>query len=231
MLPPVLALLTLAGPAAAQPALARDAALPAEAQWRAILACPRVVIGGEGFGTAAVVGHKGGFAYLLTAAHVVEPRAKLEFHAFTRDSYPLTARVLKESEVVLRLTDPDVALVRVKVGEEPLATVRLAPPGQRPRRFPFAAVSIGGGFGGAPTAWAETVTAKVLKRKGEDPQAFFWQTGRTPDKGRSGGPLLDADARLIGICAATTEAHGYYAHLDEILAGLKRNKYDWLWAK
>ena len=84
---------------------------------------------------------------------------------------------------------------------------------------------------GGDFAWAETVAAKLLKRANDVPEAFFWQTAAKPEKGRSGGPLLDADGRVIGICAATQDEKGYFTHLDEILAGLKTAKYEWLWAK
>ena len=47
--------------------------------------------------------------------------------------------------------------------------------------------------------------------------------------GRSGGPLLNLDGQVIGICAATSLGKGYYVHLSEIHAGLKTAGYDWLW--
>lgn len=232
MIPPVLALLALAGPEAAHPAVARDAVLAADAQWRAIPACVRVVVGRkESFGTGFVVGHKGGDAYVLTAAHVVEGVEDREFQTFTRDSHPLPARTFKESVVLLRAEKPDVALVRVTVGDVRLPELRLAGPGQRPKRFPFAAVSVGGPFGSAPVARAEQVTAKYLKLSGELPDALFWQTTAKPEKGRSGGPLLDAEGRVIGVCAAAKGDKGYFTHLDEVLAALKAGGYEWLWAK
>ena len=232
MIAPILTLLAVAAPEAATPAVAFGAVLSAEAQWKAVAACPRVASGMNGsFGTAVVVGHRGGFAYLLTAAHVVEVFQEREFHFFTRASYPQPARTLKGGEILLRSEKPDFALLRLKVGDERLPELKLAGPGQRPKRFPYAAVSVGCPFGGWPQARAETVAAKVLKRSGESPEAFFWQTADKPEKGRSGGPLLDADGRVIGLCAATQDEKGYFTHLDEILAGLKREKCDWLWAK
>lgn len=231
MIPPLVALLVLAGPEVAHPAVARDAVLSAEAQWRAIPACLRVVGKDGSFGTSFVVGHEGGFAFVLTAAHVVPAGLTCEFQLFTRESHPLPARVFKESTLLFREEKPDIALVRVKVGEERLPELKLAGPGQRPKRFPFAAVSVGGPFGSAPAARAESVTAKYLKVTGDVPDALFWQTAAKPEKGRSGGPMLDAEGRVIGICAAYKGEQGYFTHLDEILAALKQGEYDWLWAK
>ena len=232
MIAPILTLLVLAAPEVVNPAIAVGTALSAEAQWKAIAATPRVASGKNGsFGTAVVVGHKDGFAYLLTADHVVDVPQEREFHFFTRDSYPQPVRTLKGGEILLRSEKPDFALLRLKVGDERLPELKLAGPGQRPKRFPFAAVSVGCPFGGWPQARAETVAAKLLKRVNDLPEAFFWETAAKPEKGRSGGPLLDADGRVIGLCAAAQDEKGYFTHLDEILAGLKREKYDWLWVK
>jgi hypothetical protein len=53
-----------------------------------------------------------------------------------------------------------------------------------------------------------------------------------PVGGMSGGPLLDARGRVIGVCsAAKPDGPGYYAHLDEVLAGLKSQGYGWLIAQ
>ena len=228
---PILTLLAVAAPEVVNPAVARGAVLSAEAQWNAIAACPLVVIDDQAsFGTAVVVGHKDGFAYLLTAAHVIEGTRDREFRFFTRDSYPRPARTVKGGNVLLRSQKPDFALVQVKVGDDRLPELKLAGPGQRPKRFPFEAVSVGCPFGGWPQARAETVSAKLLKRPNDVPEAFFWQTAAPPEKGRSGGPLLDAQGRVIGVCAATQDDRGYFTHLDEILAGLKRAKHEWLWA-
>lgn len=229
---PILQLLLFAGPQAVSPAVTRDAVLPLAAQWQAIAACPRVEIGRKaGFGSAVVVGHRDGYAYLLTAAHVIDVDQTREFQFFTRDSYPRPARTLTGGSVLLRSEKPDFALLRVKVGDDPLPRLKLAGPGQRPKRFPFAAVSIGCPLGGWPRARAETIGAKVLARAKDVPTAFFWRTATPPERGRSGGPLLDAAGRVIGLCAASQDGKGYFTHLDEILAGLKKAKYEWLWAK
>ncbi len=228
---PIFTLLAVAAPGVVNPAVAHPAVLSAEAQWRAVAACPLVVTGDqESFGTAVVVGHKDEFAYLLTAAHVVEGARDREFRFFTRDSDPRPARTVKGGDVLFRSRKPDFALLRVRVGDDRLPELKLAGPGQRPKRFPFEAVSVGCPFGGRPRARAETVSAKRLTRANDAPVAFFWQTAATPEKGRSGGPLLDPAGRVIGVCAAAQDDRGYFTHLDEILAGLTRAKYDWLWA-
>jgi hypothetical protein len=125
------------------------------------------------------------------------------------------------------MADPDLVLVRLPAGEE-VPAVRLAGPGQRPKRFPFAAVSVGCPRASPQVVRAERVTDKRLVRRPGGGVAFFWEVAVPPVGGMSGGPLVDPDGRVIGICTAAQDGQGYFTHLDEILAALKREGYSWL---
>ncbi len=204
----------------------------ADAQWAAVAACPRVGGGpGGGLGATAVcVGCKDGFAYLLTAAHAVPKGEARAYEFFTRESYPKPARTLTRGEVVVRLTDPDFALVKLPVGDTPVPFVHLAGAGERPKRFPVTAVAVGCPAGSPPACRVEKVVEKSFVRRPTAGDAFFWQVAVRPVGGMSGGPLLDAGGRVIGICAAAQDGRGFFAHLDEIQYGLKQNGYEWLFA-
>ena len=91
----------------------------------------------------------------------------------------------------------------------------------------FAALGIGCSGGEAPTGIAETVSAKRFGRR-DGEQAFFWETDSAPTPGRSGGPLV-VGGRVVGLCVAGKDGKGYYAHADELLAGLKADGFGWLW--
>jgi S1-C subfamily serine protease len=226
----VTAFLLSAAIAAPPGPVAADAALPADAQWAAIAACPRVG-GGPGevaAATAACVGCRDGFAYLLTAAHAVPKGEARAYEFFARDTYPRPARTLTRGEVVLRLADADVALVKLPVGAAPVPALRLAPAGARPRRFPFAALSVGCPDGLPPRCRGERVVGKPLVRRPGGGAAFYWQAAAPPVGGMSGGPLLDGEGRVVGVCAAARGGQGYFAHADEILAGLKAAGYAWV---
>jgi S1-C subfamily serine protease len=198
-----------------------------DAHWRAVLACPRVSVPDSAHGTGIVIGVKDGFAYLLTANHVAAAD-RVEVQFTSRENYPKPAWYGDGATVVARWPDPDLALVRFPVGKHEVTVLPLAPAGQRPKAFPVRAASVGAATDDAATARGETVEAKVfVKREGKG-GAFFWRTKTPPEPGRSGGPLLDARGRVIGIAVAARDGVGYYAHHDEILAALKRGGHGWL---
>jgi hypothetical protein len=231
--------LTLLSHLAAPPplALATDggAVLSVRAQWALVEACPRIRRGVDS-GTAVVVGARDGFTYLLTADHLVRSATEFDLDRYTLDSYPLPDkdRSLKDvpAAVVASSKDADVALIKVAAGDHPWPFVKLAPPGDRPKKFPFPAVSVGCSNGAAPTCQAENVVAKKFgrgDRPGEEIAAFVWEAERPQAVGRSGGPLVDARGRVIGLARSKSDDRGYYTHADDLLAVLKEKGYGWLW--
>lgn len=201
------------------------------APWQVVEACPRLTVIGleKSTATAVVIGQKGGVAYLLTAHHAVADATPRDVQFFTRRSYPKPARVLRDCEVVAKFKEADFALLKVKTGEDPVPELKLAPPPARPRKVPFEGLSVGCSGGEPPTGVVEKAGAKRFGRREGGETAFFWETDKPPKPGRSGGPLL-ADGKVIGVCAAGKGGRGYYAHLDELLAGLKAEGYGWLWS-
>ena len=79
-----------------------------------------------------------------------------------------------------------------------------------------------------PALRGDTIEAREFVTREKKQPAFFWRTETPPELGRSGGPLLDAQGRVIGIAIAASGQKGFYAHHDEILAALKRNGFSWL---
>ncbi len=214
MLPAVL--LSLAAVALPDPA----------APWELVEACPRLIVG-TSKATAVVIGHKDGSAYLLTALHAVAEDSPSEVQFFTRPTYPEPTRSLRGCVVEAKFRHADFALLKVPTGDVPVTVLKLASPTPRPRKVPFAALGIGCSGGEAPTGIAETVSAKRFGRR-DGEQAFFWETESAPTPGRSGGPLV-VGGRVVGLCVAGKDGKGYYAHADELLAGLMADGFGWLW--
>lgn len=219
--------------------VAPSADFPPAVQWAAVTACVRVSAtttpNGWASGFVVNVDTRDGTAYVLTAAHAVPPGESCVVHTFSRESYPARDRVYSGAAVTVavRLADPDVALLKVNVGNGEAAALphlRLAKPGQRPKAFPVPVLAVGCDDGNAPRATPDTLRAKRVVIENHLIRAFFWETAGESVDGRSGGPLLTTDGAVIGVASAKRAGYGYYAHLDEILAGLKKSGYAWLWA-
>ena len=209
-----------------------EAVLPAAQRERAVAATARVRIGDRPAATAVAVGRDKGFLYLLTAAHVVEgaDMSKLTLEFFTAGIRPESAFTLRGARAVVRRPIADLALLQVPVDpEQAVAVLPLVPPNASPKRFPFEGVSVGCSHGEPPTCERETLLGKRLTVRREDDVAFFWQAEKAQARGRSGGPLLDAEGRVVGVSTATSLGKGYYVHASEIHAALKTEGFDWLW--
>ncbi|MCS7022947.1 MAG: serine protease [Gemmataceae bacterium] len=190
----------------------------------AALACPRVSVVRGPTGTGVVIAVEENVGWLLTAAHVaLHERVEVAF--ITLQSYPEVAWYGRQATVVARWPDQDLALVRFQTGGRTPPVLTLAPAWQRPRRFPAMAWSIGLGPQGTPQLLPEQILAREYVEREGKRGVFFWQTATAPVAGRSGGPLLDAQRRVIGIAVAARGARGYYAHHDEILAALYQAGY------
>src|SRR5436190_24139124 len=79
-------------------------------QWKAIEASPRihVKVGETGRGSSVIVAVKDGFAYALTAAHVIQEGAVIEVDLFARAKYPTGDRTISSVKVFEKSTTADV---------------------------------------------------------------------------------------------------------------------------
>jgi len=209
------------------------AKLPLELRWATLAGCVRVTAGDTPgkFASAVCLGIRDQHAYLLSSAHAIPKDAARVYEFFARDTYPTPVRTIVGGEIVVWLSEPDLALVKVPIGRDPVSVLKLAGPGKRPKRYPFDAVSVGCPDGLTPVCRAERVIGKKLVRRPGDTIAFFWEAEQAPVPGVSGGPLVTLDGRVIGVCAAASEGRAYFTHADEILAALKTAGYGWLFTE
>jgi serine protease Do/serine protease DegQ len=144
----------------------------------------------EGLGSGVIISADG---YILTNNHVVEDADELKVSL--SDERELVAKVIG--------TDPKTDIAVIKIDAEKLPTLTLADSDKiRVGDVVFAV--------GNPLAVGETVTMGIVSAKGrsvgilDDVAGYesFIQTDAAINMGNSGGALLDAKGRLIGINSA-----------------------------
>ncbi len=213
--------------------------VPAAVRLKAMYATVRVTNQGADtrFGSGVTIGVIDGYAYVLTASHVISKDGDRRVEFFTKESFPDPEKSIttlpSDITVLVSMPTPDFALLKVslpkKEGTRP-PVAPLAPVLDRPKRFPVKVYAVGcsNGGEGPPTVTVTTLIGKKLFKRSASDTAIFWETELTHEKGRSGGPLFDQDGRVIGICAANQldVNHGYFTYLDEIQAWMTKNGHD-----
>jgi S1-C subfamily serine protease len=207
---------------ASLPLGARAGDFPKEIAQQAIDATIRLVSREEkgGAGTGVIIGVKDEFAYALTAKHVIQKR---------RERIDVLARVgdkvvaFPQVDVLAEAADADLALIRFPIGAAKVATMELAPKSDDLKRFPFRVLKVGWQLDSGATCLEDAALDRKLLKDKDGKSAFFWQTRDPSDPGRSGGPLVSRDGKLLGICSGNQEERGYFTHRDEIHYFLRKD--------
>jgi S1-C subfamily serine protease len=177
-------------------------------------------------GSGVVIDRTGPVIYVLTAAHVVDKAERVEVHTVAAGEKAAVVRMFKEVAVVARTPSAveDLALLRLVQSDFPASPLSFRKRTATPLKPPTVVFSVGVAQGGVPAVTAETLVGTANVRKpGAEQAARFWKCQQVPAAGRSGGPLIDSDGTLIGVCSGGDGKTGYYCHLDEIMRFLKRN--------
>jgi S1-C subfamily serine protease len=201
-----------------------------EVQQTAVTATVRIANVTEGAdGSGVLLRHEGPHAYVLTANHVVGKAKQLRVHVFTAGSYPREAKTYQEVKVLARDARTDLAVLQVTTRDKLPAPLAVCPLKQAPAVKGFAVLALGCRPGEEPRAVADTVQDIPLIRKPGEPAAVkCWETAKAQGKGRSGGPLLDRQGRVLGVASGTSGGRGYYTHLRELHEFLKDNALEFL---
>ena len=202
---------------------------PAKLQERAVTATVRLNNTTQPCdGSGVLVGRAGPVVYVLTAAHLADKDDKIEASVFTKDSFPRAAHVYK-GEVIARQEEQDLAVVRFITSDELPDSLRPYSLAQIPDAKDFPGLTVGCKDGEAPMCLAVVVAGKkrVRRRAGEG-TALVWELTPAPKAGRSGGPLLDREGRLLGVCSGAGDGKGYYAHAEAVYSFLKQNGLEFL---
>jgi S1-C subfamily serine protease len=214
---------------------ADDPQFPRAMQTKALTATVRLYhSASKGEGSGVVVKYARGIAYILTAAHVVPAvphgdEVTITFFPKTdaRDAPPNDVKgTIKE-----RMVNEDLAVIEVALKEAPPSVAPLCPRDVAPPKTltaPQPVLAVGIGTLGAPEANVDRVRAHKLIKKPDDSEAFHWEADQVQPIGKSGGPLLDKEGRVIGICTGTMNKKGYYLSIYEILSRLRSKGYEFL---
>lgn len=138
-----------------------------------------------GQGSGVIINKKG---YVLTNNHVIDGAERVE--VVLNDGTKLPAKIIGTDEntdlAVLKIEDESREYAPVEIGDSDALRVG---------EFVIAL--------GSPFSLASSVTLGIVSQKGRSigllPFEDFIQTDAAVNKGNSGGPLLDADGRLVGI--------------------------------
>jgi S1-C subfamily serine protease len=203
---------------------------PRPLQEAAVAATVRVTNPVQGqHGSGVLIHRQGPYAYILTAAHLVGKERIVEVVTFSARSYPRAEKTYRNAEVLARDSKVDLAVLRLATREAPPGLLPLAAKSAPPKGKDFPALTTGCKSTGPPTPALDVVKgARVVRKPGEVGKTLCWETVKGQARGRSGGPLLDRQGRLIGLASGVSSGKGYYVHLDEIHTFLRRNELGWL---
>jgi hypothetical protein len=210
-----------------------DATFARPVQKAAVEATVRVVHpASRGDGSGVAVGQQGPFLYVLTAAHIVPPGSNadtVEITFFDADTWPRPRGPAVQGEVKERMPGVDLAVIQLVV-KNPPPVARICPRDKLPKvlNFPFPVLAVGCNAQGAPEVWADRVADKRLITKPDGSRAIYWEAGRAPHVGRSGGPLVDDRGLVLGICSGTQNQKGYYTYIHEVHHALEAKGFKFL---
>jgi len=197
-------------------------------QIAAALATVRIrntALGREGSG--CLVGKSGPFVFILTAQHLIRGSSSFQVAIFAKESYPKPQKEYASAEVVAELHGmADLALLRLRTTDIMPSYVTVCPESKVPDGEGLSMLTAGCDGGSAPTAKIEkAIGKKIGQRPDENDKATFWEIKGKYSPGRSGGPLIDKQGYLVGICSGTNRDKTYFTHVDEIHRFLKRQGY------
>lgn len=155
--------------------------------------------------------------YVLTVWHAAKHEIeRIELFSITSlDQKPHA--ILNNPALHSNSPERDLAILAVKIDPNLTFDSVCLESAPKTGQNPFFAYSAGCSGGRYPTVLGERITGHDrFHPKGGTVNAVMWTADKPQEEGRSGGPLLDAKGRLIGIALGKEGLTGYYCHSSEI---------------
>ena len=143
-------------------------------------------------GSGFIVKVEDGWAYILTNNHVVDKATKIKVKLSDGSVY--------KAKVVGKDPKTDVALIKIKVGDKKVPTVKLG--NSDDIKVGEFVIAVGNPYGLNWTVTHGIISAKGRHGLGLNPIENFIQTDAAINPGNSGGPLCDIYGKVIGINTA-----------------------------
>lgn len=174
----------------------------------------------RGEATAIRIGRQQPFVYYLTANHIVEKVAHADLQAYSSATFPEVAHEIEQATIIHRWPEFDLALLQAHE-QKPPGFLRIAP-NHLLAKPPFAVLTVGCTDGKVPQLKTDRVQKLIHGKTETGLRGKLWESEKAPSEGRSGGPMIDANGNLVGICNGTSDGKGYYLQFEEIRLALKR---------
>ncbi len=155
----------------------------------------------EGSGSGAMIDREG---HVITNFHVIEDASRIQVTLASNETFPavLVGKDREQDIAILKVDAPPEKLYPITMGRSDNLRV-----GQRVYVL------------GTPFGWGGTLTTGIISSlnrdlpsrvPGRDMEALI-QTDAAMNPGNSGGPLLDSNSRMIGMCVAIATKTGQNA--------------------
>jgi S1-C subfamily serine protease len=208
-------------------------AFPKDVQENARLATVRILnITQGGYGSGVIVMDHKGVYYILTARHVVGPRDSLRVLTYSKESGEKPERTYLERECKLEGMAEgadDLAVIKVLAGRPAPGIVPICPKKKATQEKTIPALLAGVDPTGAPKIIQMAASKKPVRLPQQRGAVLtLWSVDREQEKGWSGGPLVDQQGYLVGICSGRNEGKGYYCTLEQIHKMLYDVVLDWI---
>lgn len=179
-------------------------------------------------GSGTIIKNDNGAVYILTARHVVVPGEKIEVRFFSAKSHPRAESVHRAEVLAYQKGAADLAILRLRTDKPVPGVLSLCPPEKAPNEKSALVLSCGCNGETAPSLLDGKATRKLVVLPGAKEAVSLWEVEEGQQHGRSGGPLVNRQGQVIGVCSGKGDGRGYFCTPDQIRTLLKGGGLSWL---